>query len=71
VVLDTGETKFALARRRLLTFEELPGWGLYVIGTVVTVTAWPFARGAGVIMIVLGLIDHARGIRRAWRAAEQ
>jgi len=33
------------------------GWGLYAIGVIELVAAWPFQRAVGVVTILLGL-DH-------------
>jgi hypothetical protein len=54
-------------KRRLLSAEELPGWALYVFGIVELTLAWPWQRGVGFVAIALGLVDHARGVHRAWR----
>jgi hypothetical protein len=64
-----SEDKWVLARRRLFSFEELPGWFLYAFGIVELVAAWPWPRPVGVVAIALGLFDHVAGVRRAWREA--
>jgi hypothetical protein len=58
---------WSVAKRRLLSVEAIPGWVLYVFGLVELVAAWP--RPVGLTAIALGLLDHARGVRRAWREA--
>lgn len=60
-----------VARRRLLSVEEFPGWFLYVFGIVELVAGWPWARGVGAVAIALGLLDHARGVWRAWGEADK
>jgi len=60
-----------VARRRLLSVEELPGWILYVFGIVELIAGWPWARGVGAVAIALGFLDHARGVWRAWGEADK
>jgi uncharacterized membrane protein len=64
-----SKDRWVIAKRRLFSFDELPGWFLYAFGVVEIVTAWPWPRPVGVVAIALGLFDHARGVRRAWREA--
>jgi hypothetical protein len=60
------EDKCEIAKRRLLSFEELPGWFLDAFGVIELVAAWPWPRPVGFVAIALGLFDHAHGVRRAW-----
>jgi hypothetical protein len=66
--VEREDDRWLVARRRLLSVEELPGWALYAFGLVELIGAWPWQRPVGAIAIALGLLDHARGVRKAWRS---
>jgi hypothetical protein len=66
----SGKQRLRLAARRVFSADEIVGWLLYAFGVVELVLAWPWPRAVGGAAIVLGLIDHARGVARAWRDAE-
>jgi hypothetical protein len=65
----TRSERARLAKERLLSLAEIPGWVLYGFGIVEIAAGWPWSRWVGVIAIILGLFDHARGVDRAWRGA--
>jgi DNA-binding response OmpR family regulator len=67
----SGEQRLSLAARRLFSTDEIVGWLLYAFGTVELVFAWPWPRGVGGAAIALGLIDHGRGVARAWKEADR
>jgi hypothetical protein len=67
----SGKQRLSLAAARLFSAEEIVGWFLYAFGVVELVFAWPWPRSVGVAAIALGLIDHVRGVARAWSDAEQ
>jgi hypothetical protein len=52
-------------KRSVFSVGGLAGLGLYVVGVVELIAAWPFPRPVGVITILLGLFDHGR---RLWQA---
>ena len=65
----TRSERVQLAKGRLLSVDEIPGWVLYGFGLVEIAAGWPWSRRVGVIAIILGLFDHGRGVARAWRTA--